>query len=131
MRPACPAGHAGLQPAGGAEETVPDVGLHGAFSRMKLSAIIQGTGARGDVGGDPEIARVTGDSREVVPGALFFALTGTARDGHDFAAEAARRGAVAVIAERPVACDTSSSATTDLALAGQRDSAAVPSWVRA
>ncbi len=108
MRPACPAGHAGLQPAGGAEETVPDVGLHGAFSRMKLSAIIQGTGARGDVGGDPEIARVTGDSREVVPGALFFALTGTARDGHDFAAEAARRGAVAVIAERPVACGPAS-----------------------
>ena len=71
---------------------------------MKLSAIIQGTGARGDPGGDPEVSRVTGDSRAVVPGAVFFALPGTAHDGHDFAAEAARRGAVAVVAERPVTC---------------------------
>jgi UDP-N-acetylmuramoyl-L-alanyl-D-glutamate--2,6-diaminopimelate ligase len=71
---------------------------------MKLSQITQGTGARGDAGGDPEVALVTGDSREVVPGALFFALPGAARDGHDFAADAARRGAVAVVAERPVAC---------------------------
>jgi UDP-N-acetylmuramoyl-L-alanyl-D-glutamate--2,6-diaminopimelate ligase len=71
---------------------------------MRLSHIIQGTGARGDLRGDPEIARVTGDSREVVPGTLFFALPGSARDGHDFAAEAARRGAVAVVAERKVDC---------------------------
>jgi UDP-N-acetylmuramoyl-L-alanyl-D-glutamate--2,6-diaminopimelate ligase len=69
---------------------------------MKLSAIIQGSGARGDLGGDPEVARVTGDSREVVPGSLFFALPGAARDGHDFVPEAARRGAVAVVAERVV-----------------------------
>jgi UDP-N-acetylmuramoyl-L-alanyl-D-glutamate--2,6-diaminopimelate ligase len=71
---------------------------------MKLSAIIQGTGARGDMGGDPDVARVTGDSREVVPGAVFFALPGADRDGHDFVADAARRGAVAVVAERAVAC---------------------------
>ena len=71
---------------------------------MKLSAIIQGTGARGDAGGDPEVVRVTGDSRAVVPGSIFFALPGATLDGHDFAAEAARRGAVAVVAERPVAC---------------------------
>jgi UDP-N-acetylmuramoyl-L-alanyl-D-glutamate--2,6-diaminopimelate ligase len=69
---------------------------------MKLSAIIQGSGARGDLGGDPEVLLVTGDSREVVPGAVFFALPGAVRDGHDFVAEAARRGAVAVVAERPV-----------------------------
>src|SRR5512133_1862144 len=74
------------------------------LSRMKLSAIIQGTGARGDAGGDPDVVRVTGDSRAVVPGSLFFALAGAAQDGHDFAAEAGRRGAVAVVAERPVAC---------------------------
>src|SRR5512133_496395 len=74
------------------------------LSRMKLSAIMQGTGARGDAGGDPEIVRVTGDSRAVVPGSVFFALPGAAHDGHDFAAEAARRGAVAIVAERAVAC---------------------------
>jgi UDP-N-acetylmuramoyl-L-alanyl-D-glutamate--2,6-diaminopimelate ligase len=72
---------------------------------MKLSAIMKGTGARGDLRADPEVALVTGDSRAVVPGAAFFALPGTARDGHDFAAEAARRGAVAVVGERPVACE--------------------------
>jgi UDP-N-acetylmuramoyl-L-alanyl-D-glutamate--2,6-diaminopimelate ligase len=71
---------------------------------MKLSAIIRGTGARGDLGGDPDIVRVTGDSRVVGPGTLFCALAGVARDGHDFAAEAARRGAAAVIAEREIAC---------------------------
>ena len=71
---------------------------------MKLSQVLQGTGARGDARGDPEIFRVTGDSREVGPGALFFALVGAAQDGHAFAAEAAAKGAVAVVAEREVAC---------------------------
>ena len=71
---------------------------------MRLSALLFGTGARGDLGGDPDITRVTGDSRQVIPGALFCALPGARRDGHDFAAEAARRGAAAVLAERPVDC---------------------------
>ncbi len=70
---------------------------------MKLSAVIQGTGAAG-AAGDADVVRVTGDSREVVPGAVFFCLPGSRLDGHAFAAEAARRGAVAVIAERPVEC---------------------------
>ena len=71
---------------------------------MKLSAVIQGTGARGEVPGDPDIVRVTGDSREVVPGSVFFALPGAVHDGHAFAGEAAARGALAVVAERPVPC---------------------------
>jgi UDP-N-acetylmuramoyl-L-alanyl-D-glutamate--2,6-diaminopimelate ligase len=74
------------------------------LSRMKLSAIIQGTGARGDAAGDPEVLRVTCDSREVVPGAVFFALPGAERDGHDFVPEAVRRGAVAIVAERAIPC---------------------------
>jgi UDP-N-acetylmuramoyl-L-alanyl-D-glutamate--2,6-diaminopimelate ligase len=71
---------------------------------MRLSDVITATGASGTHSDDPEIVRVTGDSREVIPGSLFCALPGTDADGHDFAAEAARRGAVAVIAERVVAC---------------------------
>jgi UDP-N-acetylmuramoyl-L-alanyl-D-glutamate--2,6-diaminopimelate ligase len=71
---------------------------------MKLSTLIAGTGARGDLGGDPEIVRVTGDSREVVPGALFFALPGAVQDGRRFAADAAAKGAAAVVAERTVEC---------------------------
>ena len=71
---------------------------------MRLSGLIQGTGARGPLGSDPEVALVTGDSRAVRPGAVFFALVGVKADGHAFAAEAAARGAVAVVAEREVAC---------------------------
>jgi UDP-N-acetylmuramoyl-L-alanyl-D-glutamate--2,6-diaminopimelate ligase len=69
---------------------------------MRLSEVIAGTGARGALADDPDIVRVTGDSREVVPGTLFFALPGARVDGHAFAAEAVARGAVAVVAERPV-----------------------------
>jgi UDP-N-acetylmuramoyl-L-alanyl-D-glutamate--2,6-diaminopimelate ligase len=69
---------------------------------MKLSEVIAGTGASGDLGHDPEVAGLTPDSRAVGPGTLFFALEGTRADGHDFAAAAARAGAVAVVAERPV-----------------------------
>ena len=71
---------------------------------MRLSDVIAGSGARGALTDDPEVVLVTGDSREVTPGALFCALPGTRADGHAFAAEAARRGAVAVVAERSVAC---------------------------
>jgi UDP-N-acetylmuramoyl-L-alanyl-D-glutamate--2,6-diaminopimelate ligase len=71
---------------------------------MKLSTLIAGTGALGDLGDDPEIRAITGDSRAVGPGACFFALPGAKRDGHEFAAQAAAAGAVAVVAERPVEC---------------------------
>ena len=71
---------------------------------MRLSKVIEGTEVTGAAGSDPEIALVTGDSRAVVPGALFFALPGAKQDGHAFAAEAAHRGAAAVVVERPVDC---------------------------
>ena len=71
---------------------------------MRLSEVIEGTGARGPLASDPEIALVTSDSREVKEGALFFAVRGERQDGHAFAAEAARRGAAAVVAEHEVAC---------------------------
>ncbi|HYD40720.1 MAG TPA: Mur ligase family protein, partial [Anaeromyxobacter sp.] len=71
---------------------------------MKLSTVIAATGARGDLADDPEITRITGDSRQVVPGACFFALPGAKRDGHEFAAAAAKQGAAAVVAERAVEC---------------------------
>lgn len=71
---------------------------------MKLSELIYGTGARGNPGTDPEVDQVTSDSREVHRGAVFFALAGALWDGHDFAEQAARGGAVAVVAERSVSC---------------------------
>ena len=71
---------------------------------MKLSHLIRGTGARGDLGDDPEIVLVTCDSRAVVPGACFFALPGARLDGRSFASRAAGQGASAVVAEQPVEC---------------------------
>ncbi|WP_126426001.1 UDP-N-acetylmuramoyl-L-alanyl-D-glutamate--2,6-diaminopimelate ligase [Brevibacillus marinus] len=55
-----------------------------------------------------EITGMTADSRQVQPGDLFICVSGFTVDGHNFAAEAARRGAVAVVAERAVdvACTT-------------------------
>ncbi|MDQ6914653.1 MAG: UDP-N-acetylmuramoyl-L-alanyl-D-glutamate--2,6-diaminopimelate ligase [Actinomycetota bacterium] len=49
--------------------------------------------------------KVTGlayDSRSVGPGSVFFAVPGFRHDGHDFAAEAVQRGAVALVVERPL-----------------------------
>jgi UDP-N-acetylmuramoyl-tripeptide--D-alanyl-D-alanine ligase len=46
------------------------------------------------------IARLCTDSRQVETGDLFVALAGERFDGHAFLAEAARRGAAAVVAER-------------------------------
>lgn len=51
---------------------------------------------------DRTIETVTHDSRKVIPGTLFFCLPGAHVDGHDFAVEAARRGAVAVVIEKDV-----------------------------
>ena len=72
---------------------------------------VMGMGALADVIG-PE--RVSGipvgevrslgyDSRAVTPGTLFFAIPGEHVDGHDFVAEAVRRGALGAVVEREVA----------------------------
>jgi UDP-N-acetylmuramoyl-L-alanyl-D-glutamate--2,6-diaminopimelate ligase len=45
--------------------------------------------------------RCTSDSRRVRPGDLFAALPGDRYDGHQFIAEAIRRGAASVLCERP------------------------------
>ncbi len=46
-----------------------------------------------------EITGITDDSRAVVPGALFVAVKGTERDGHDYLDAAAKAGAVAAIVQ--------------------------------
>jgi UDP-N-acetylmuramoyl-L-alanyl-D-glutamate--2,6-diaminopimelate ligase len=48
-----------------------------------------------------DVTSVTADSREVVPGSLFFAVSGTKADGLAFAEDAIARGAVAVVSEQP------------------------------
>jgi UDP-N-acetylmuramoyl-L-alanyl-D-glutamate--2,6-diaminopimelate ligase len=50
-------------------------------------------------GGDPDVAHITSDSRQVTPGALFVAYPGVAVDGHRFIDDAVQRGAAAVVGE--------------------------------
>src|SRR5947209_2431010 len=49
-----------------------------------------------------EVAGLAYDNRAVRPGTLFFCVPGFACDGHDFAADAVARGAVALVVERPL-----------------------------
>jgi UDP-N-acetylmuramoyl-tripeptide--D-alanyl-D-alanine ligase len=48
---------------------------------------------------DTLVRRVCTDSRHTQPGDLFFALSGETFDGHNFLADACRKGAVALVAE--------------------------------
>ena len=50
----------------------------------------------------PEITGVTCDSRQVRPGHLFVAVSGTKSDGRAFVADALHRGCAAIVADRPV-----------------------------
>src|SRR3954462_6547437 len=62
---------------------------------MRLSELIPGAA-------DVEITGLAYDNRLVTPGTLFFCVVGFTRDGHDFAADAVARGAVALLVERPL-----------------------------
>jgi UDP-N-acetylmuramoyl-L-alanyl-D-glutamate--2,6-diaminopimelate ligase len=70
---------------------------------MRLEEAITALEPREIVGGGPvELADLAYDAREVTSGALFFCVRGAKADGHDFAAEAVERGAVALVVERPL-----------------------------
>lgn len=61
----------------------------------------------GALTGDPalagtEISDLVHSSGDAGPGALFFCVRGFRSDGHDFAADAVARGAVALVCERPL-----------------------------
>ncbi len=69
---------------------------------MKLKQLLDGVAivaARIDENAD--IALVTADSRQVIPGSMFVAMKGLVSDGHDFIEQAIQRGASAVVAEGP------------------------------
>ncbi|MBY0611478.1 MAG: UDP-N-acetylmuramoylalanyl-D-glutamyl-2,6-diaminopimelate--D-alanyl-D-alanine ligase [Beijerinckiaceae bacterium] len=64
---------------------------------MKLGQLFPGA-ARGHLA-EQEITGITSDSRAVEPGNIFVAVSGTKVDGLTFAAEAARKGAIAIIGD--------------------------------
>jgi UDP-N-acetylmuramoyl-L-alanyl-D-glutamate--2,6-diaminopimelate ligase len=69
--------------------------------------------------GSAVVTGLTHDSRAVTPGAVFVAIRGRRLDGATFAAEAAARGAVAIVAETPApeGLDVPWLVTTDARLA--------------
>src|SRR5215510_3978466 len=58
-------------------------------------------GADQDAVIDAASSVVTHDSRRVIPGGIFVATPGARVDGNQYVAEAARRGAIAVVSEHP------------------------------
>jgi UDP-N-acetylmuramoyl-L-alanyl-D-glutamate--2,6-diaminopimelate ligase len=62
------------------------------------AAAVPGSEARGDLG--VAVREVAYDSRHVAPEALFFCVAGATEDGHRFAPEAIRSGAIAIVVER-------------------------------
>jgi UDP-N-acetylmuramoyl-L-alanyl-D-glutamate--2,6-diaminopimelate ligase len=52
--------------------------------------------------GSPNASDLAYDARSAGPGTLFFCVPGARADGHDFAADAVGRGAVALVVERPL-----------------------------
>ena len=84
---------------------------------------------RGVAVGQFQVSGVEIDSRDVVPGDLFFALKGEAMDGHKFVPMAFARGAAAVVVDRPVdgphiLVDDTAIALARLAAAARRRTAA-------
>jgi UDP-N-acetylmuramoyl-L-alanyl-D-glutamate--2,6-diaminopimelate ligase len=73
---------------------------------MTLHELLQNV--RGSVffGEAPEaVSGLECDSRRIVPGSAFFAVTGYKQDGHRFIPDALARGAAAVVSERPLASE--------------------------
>jgi UDP-N-acetylmuramoyl-tripeptide--D-alanyl-D-alanine ligase len=70
---------------------------------LTLADVALALGAAGSEGGPVTLTSVSIDSRTLAPGALFVAVAGPRFDGHDYVAEAARRGAAAALVHRDVA----------------------------
>jgi UDP-N-acetylmuramoyl-L-alanyl-D-glutamate--2,6-diaminopimelate ligase len=70
---------------------------------MDLERVITALAPTDVVGRAPaEVRDLAFDVRSVGAGALFFCVPGSRADGHDFAAQAVERGAVALVVEHPV-----------------------------
>lgn len=64
---------------------------------MKLRDLAGILPVEGTASADLEVTGISSDSRQVKPGVVFFALAGTKADGAAYAADAAKRGALAIV----------------------------------
>jgi UDP-N-acetylmuramoyl-L-alanyl-D-glutamate--2,6-diaminopimelate ligase len=71
-----------------------------------------------------EITDLAYDNRAVTPGTLFFCVPGFTRDGHDFAPDALRRGAAALVVQRPLELPVAQVLVADVRAAMARAAAA-------
>ena len=71
---------------------------------MRLDELINGIDAldMGNLYPDMEVGFITSDSREVGPGAVFVAIPGTVRDGHDYIDQALEAGATLIVQKQPL-----------------------------
>lgn len=67
---------------------------------QELTALLPDATVTGDI--KQPIQALAHDSRQVEPGTLFVCLTGTKVDGHDYIAQARKKGAVAVLVEKDI-----------------------------
>lgn len=84
---------------------------------MKLRELLEGLEYRcveGDV--DKEISSVVYDSRKLAPGCLFICIVGAKFDGHDFAAEAVKQGAAALVVSKQTDLRTAGDKQGDLCI---------------
>ena len=73
---------------------------------MKLERLVAALGPVEVLGrASADVRDLAYDARAVEPGSVFFCVRGARADGHDFAAEAVGRGAVALVVERRLPLD--------------------------
>jgi UDP-N-acetylmuramoyl-L-alanyl-D-glutamate--2,6-diaminopimelate ligase len=66
----------------------------------RLHDLLDDVRAKEIIGGNPTIAALEYDSRRIENGSCFFAVAGTASDGHNYIPAAIERGAVAVVCQQ-------------------------------
>jgi UDP-N-acetylmuramoyl-L-alanyl-D-glutamate--2,6-diaminopimelate ligase len=72
------------------------------MNSLYLSDLLTDVATSNPPGSDVVVTGITHRSMDVRPGDAFFCIPGFAHDGHDFAVDAQSRGAVAIVATRPV-----------------------------
>ncbi len=89
-----------------------------------LSALLSDITTTEMTGAETPVSGVAYRSDSVAPGDAFFCIPGFRHDGHDFAADAVKRGAAAVVSEHPVELGVPNAVVADarvaLALASAR-----------